>query len=172
MIRAPLLASARTTTQFLDIELTQREDGRDLDDTDARDFGGGASTGLGDATARGAASFTIGSIETGLDVSGDRALSGSMLPALAIVTRGATVSAATTAVREATVSARMDGESDLRCAVVRAPAESFRPASRMSQAAPVNTTSAATPTPLQTDGPTGARSGLVPHHRHDPTLSG
>jgi len=171
MIRAPLLASERTTTQFFEIELTQREDVRDFDGTDADNVGDGWSRG-GRATERGAALGTIGSVETALEVSGDRALSRSMLPALAIVTRGAAVSAGATAVREAAVSARTDGGPDVRCAVIRTTAVSFRPASRMSHATPVNTTSAATPTPLQTRGPIGACSGLVPHHRQDPTLSG
>jgi hypothetical protein len=31
-MRPPLLASARTTTQLVEIELTQRDDARDLDD--------------------------------------------------------------------------------------------------------------------------------------------
>jgi hypothetical protein len=37
---------------------------------------------------------------------------------------------------------------------------------------PTIATNAATPTPRQICGATGARSGLVPHHRHSPADSG
>jgi hypothetical protein len=33
-------------------------------------------------------------------------------------------------------------------------------------------TKAAMPTPFHIQGPIGARSGLVPHHRHDPAVAG
>jgi hypothetical protein len=40
-IRPPLLASARTTTQLVAIELTQRDDARDLGDALAEGFADG-----------------------------------------------------------------------------------------------------------------------------------
>ena len=92
MIREPLLASARTMTQLFATELTQRDAVRDFDCAEAGGFTAGVSRGFDAATERGAACGTTKSAGATLAASGDRTLSRSMLPALAVVTRDATVS--------------------------------------------------------------------------------
>jgi hypothetical protein len=150
-----LLASARTTTQLVEMELTQRDAARDLDD--AEGFAAGVLSTVGDATALAAsgggvgligAIGAIGSVEATLTVSGDRAPS--RRTPLSIGTLGATASPDALSVRDSTVSVDLAAESSLRAAVVRARAASSGRVLRVSHTIPSDTTTAATPIPFKT----------------------
>jgi len=175
-----LLASARTTTQSREIELTHRADRRDFAEA------GGAevidwTVGLDAAFARIAgvvagvfdaagSSRGVVAVVTSPGVVTGTTLSRVMVSALAIIVGDATVSSIV--VGAWTVVSRGSGaECDLMAAFVRMLAVSGGSALRRSQAVPTSATSAAAPTPFQTWGPIGARSGLVPHQRHSPRLA-
>jgi hypothetical protein len=179
-IRDPLLASARTTTQLVEMELTQRDVARDLDDVEG--FVAGLLNSDGDATALAAsglrvgstgatgATATIGSAEATLTVSGDGATS--RRTPLSIGTLGTTASPDALAVRDSTESMGLEAESSLCTAAARARVASSGRVLRVSHTTPSDNTAAATPMPFKRWGPIGGRSGWVPHHLHDPRLSG
>lgn len=180
-MRAPGLASARTITQFLDTVLTHRAVRDDLpDDTDAFDDDGFDTTGL-DTTG-----FAAGNVDCG--VTGVAALSRSMLPLLATVVLDGPLSAVTAAISgdgagrgaalvdpgfAAMLSAGTLMASGSSAAIFeRASSGSLGPDECASHAPNASDTSAAMPTPFQTLGAIGSRSGFVPHHLHEPTCSG
>jgi len=158
-IRESLLAAARTTTQCRDTERTHRADRPDSAE-------GGATDSIDDAVLGGSAGFAATS-PMRLAV---RLLSRPMLSVLVIDVREDALS--NVVVRSAAVSAFRGTPADFAAVVVRSGPVLGEALSRRIHAAATIATTAAAPTPLQIRGPIGARAGVVPHHRHDPTLSG
>lgn len=124
-IRAPLLASARTTTQSREIELTHRVEVRNGGAAEADDVAGGLPPGFEDATERGAGPAVIERVAATLIVSCVLALSGATLPALAKVVREAAESVLISVTPEATVSLASDADSGRVCAITGAGLASF-----------------------------------------------
>jgi hypothetical protein len=144
-MRASRRASARTTTQLFAIEATQRDDGRTL-------------------------------VGEGLDAGGVD----STLPPLEVVMRKEALSAGVIRVTEAIVSREAVGgrvspagvTSVLGCVAACACAAGVSSWPRSSKPSPIITTSPAMPMRFQMSGTFGGGAGIVPHHLHDPTLSG
>jgi hypothetical protein len=171
-----LLGPERITTQSRETKRTHRVDPRAAADVAGGVgrgsgataiaggvFGGVATAAIGRATACGA---TIGVLGAGTLSTRAIVARGAALSARWVVAGlGAAVGAAT---RSAVVSALGRGGAGF-AASIRPP---DGPLFRRNHAAPIVTTIAATPTPLQTSGAMGACSGVVPHHRHFPKLSG
>jgi len=182
MSRDALLGPARTTTQSLETELTQRDGTTVFDDLVATALLGGLSTVDGDIAAMGAGGIAIGPSESfevalGVSVDGDCTRSTLTVPASCtrdpMVSEGAAATTGGTALTDAGEGAGLATvESDFRAAVDRTSGACFRSVSRRNQTTPNNATSAPTPTRFQTTGLIGGGSGFVPHQRHDPTLSG
>jgi hypothetical protein len=172
MIRDFLLAPERTTTQSRETDLTHRRVCRDVGAALATDFVGcglastaGAGTGAGGVKSGDAVG--VGSTGTG---SGGTVSRGT-LSTFATVDCCTTLSTETRAARGATASTLGGGVAATFVAdVFRARVGS--PGTWRSHAVPTMATAPATATPLRTCGQMGGRAGFVPHHRHDPTVSG
>ena len=158
-IRESLLAPARTTTQCRDTERTHRTDRADTAAAGATDSVDGAM--LGGSAGFGATSPVR---------LARRLLSRPMLSVLATDVRGDPLSAVVA--RGAAVSAFPGADADFAAGFIRSGLVFGDTLSRRNHATAISATTAAAPMPLQMRGPIGARSGLVPHHRHCPTLSG
>ena len=184
MRRDRLLAPARTVTQSREIELTHRVGRAVFDVGDVATRPGDSRTGLGDMPAGADRTVVAGAA---IAVIGGGAGAGGAAVATSTVAAGVTLSRAMLSVAAigggavfvsliATVASAVSAGSGNGgvCAAVlaRCLAMSGGVSSRKRYPTPTDATNAATPTPLQTCGPIGGRSGFVWHHRHSPTLSG
>ena len=162
-IRESLLAFARTTTQCLETVRTQRGDRRAGGETAATDFADVEA--IGDASIFGGTDAGTAALVAGARATVSRA-------AVSAITIGSdaklsVVAATSRAVVESVSRAAEAAGSGFVCACGVSWADPFR----SNQTTPINPTRA-TPAPRQMRGSIGARSGFVPHHLHEPTLSG
>lgn len=179
-IRALLLASERTMTHPVDVELTHRAGVRDFTTT-------GAAVGIAGelATARGNDADVVGGRATNCSATGVASDCGALCRTTGAVMMlfgcgaGVSVSRSIAPSLDTVVRATLSGttaidifaESAARAAVVRARDAGRGRDSRVSHATRSTSTIAAAPTPRQTYGVIGARSGLVPHQRQAPSDS-
>ncbi|MGH9887409.1 MAG: hypothetical protein ACREBE_17905 [bacterium] len=134
--------------------MTQRADAADFDDVAAGGLGGDATAIVGAAATLGAGVGVIASPDATLTTLG-----------------GAWLGAGTTCICIFGAAVSRAG-CDVCCAVDRVVLARLGSESRSSHATPTIATSAAAPTPFQMRGAFGGGSGFVPHHRHDPIVSG
>jgi hypothetical protein len=182
-----LLAPARTTTQPRDTDRTHRFVWRVAVGAFATDLAG---CGLGSAAATGgAASAGVGSGASvselattgcedwgrdgvGLIVVATTGGEGSVVVGAPPVGSGLVSPAALVFRGKYTVSTLPGDEATFGAGALRARSGSRGPLSCKSQAVPTIPTALTTATPRSTCGQIGGRSGFVPHHRHEPTVSG
>jgi len=155
------LASDRITTQWREYERTH-DDRRVCADAVAVDFRDGDACGT-----VGCATDCCAGIAAGAGLGAASLMTPAATPLSRTTLSGDTLA---TTIRGAVVS--VVAGADATGVFGRACPTSGGVLLRTTHIPPTITTSAATPTPLQICGAIGARSGLVPHHRHSPADSG